>query len=204
MSDGKIVVYLSEANLAVAYVKRSLKFGAGNKWDDAKKAYEVHHEWAEGVAMNMGYPRPLAKVAGLFMYVIGEARVIAMRMEDGAPPPMNGAHSGINRIRQVANDSIKWGVGNCGEQAAISFTELYNRGVRPLDYMWLTNRKHAFVVIGRKSDSGEDPSAWGDEAVICDPWNNDAYQLMPEMARSTLLAKMQCGCCDAKSQFRID
>jgi hypothetical protein len=69
------------------------------------------------------------------------------------------------------------GCGNCGEQAAIAFVHLFNvQKVKQLDLMHRTNADHAFVVIGRKSDSKlEDYNTWGDEAVICDPWDNKSY-----------------------------
>ena len=51
------------------------------------------------------------------------------------------------------------------------------RGIYPIDYMHLTNGDHAFVVIGRKPDSVHTRvSTWGGDAVICDGWDNHAYQ----------------------------
>ena len=80
-------------------------------------------------------------------------------------------------LREAAAKADHVGCGNCGEQAALAFMDLHSRfHTRPLDYMARTNADHAFVVIGRARGSRiDDHTTWGDDAVVCDPWDNKAY-----------------------------
>lgn len=79
-------------------------------------------------------------------------------------------------IEILAMDTEKVGCGNCGEQSAVAFVYLKQRGYRPLDWMCISNGDHAFVVIGRASGSKESqPASWGEAAVVCDPWYKTAY-----------------------------
>ena len=80
--------------------------------------------------------------------------------------------------RRIADNAIRARCGNCGEQAAVAFVMLIDRGVEPLDLMECTSTDHSFVVIGRRENSdptGYDAMKWGPDAVICDPWMDDAY-----------------------------
>lgn len=82
----------------------------------------------------------------------------------------------LAKLRTVAQRALKAGCGNCGEQAAIAFIWLYDKRIQPLDYMSRTNADHAFVVIGRDAGSSLDkPSGWGNNCVVCDPWDEEAY-----------------------------
>lgn len=79
-------------------------------------------------------------------------------------------------IEIIAYYTEKAGCGNCMEQSAVAFAYLLRLGVRPLDWMEVTNGDHAFVVIGREPDSAaNDPKSWGKDAAVCDPWDNVAY-----------------------------
>lgn len=82
-----------------------------------------------------------------------------------------------SEIIKAAAKAEHVGCGNCGEQAAIAFVYLSEElKVRPLDFMSRTNADHAFVVIGRRADSEEsDYKTWGDECIICDPWDSKVY-----------------------------
>jgi hypothetical protein len=80
----------------------------------------------------------------------------------------------ILKIRSIAVRATTAGCGNCGEQAAIAFSWLYDQKYGPIDYMSRTNADHAFVVIGRTGPLDE-LSKWGDNCVICDPWHGKAY-----------------------------
>jgi len=65
--------------------------------------------------------------------------------------------------------------GNCEEHTAVAFIYLRDHKVRPIDFM-LKGAKHAFVVVGRaKGSKAADPTTWGPEAVVCDPWAGEAY-----------------------------
>src|SRR5688572_12556037 len=77
----------------------------------------------------------------------------------------------LKYLRSVASVAEHVGCGNCGENAAIAFIYLLDRSVRPLDLMSGGPVDHAFVVLGRPAQStASDPTTWGKEAVVCDPW----------------------------------
>ncbi len=72
-------------------------------------------------------------------------------------------------ILQVAAYARQYGIGNCGELAAVAYKHLLDHGVRPLDYMNLTNGSdHSFVILGRPANKM--PLECGDEVIVCDPW----------------------------------
>ncbi len=71
----------------------------------------------------------------------------------------------------------KYGIGNCGEHAIVSFLYLQKDKKNPTcDLVSLTNADHAFTIVGRDSSSSlKDPATWGKSAVICDPWARLIY-----------------------------
>ncbi len=78
-----------------------------------------------------------------------------------------------NYLQISANWAKFFGCGNCGEQSALAFVYLRDKGVRPLDWYQVDDFKHAFVIVGRAK--GSDPlkwETWGWDAVMCDPWRN--------------------------------
>lgn len=90
-------------------------------------------------------------------------------------------------LRDQADQAIRSGCGNCGEQAAIGFVELYDAGVRPINYMELAaGGDHAFLIIGivpNDNGLGSWPANWGPDAVVCDPWARAAYPASEIRAR---------------------
>jgi hypothetical protein len=202
MSSEQVIKYLTAAKSAVTSVKAKLRYGAGNRPDDREATYQREHKNFERQAKKMVYGPGSVWLAGQLSRYIAELKVIAMRADDyfGKLPMAVG----VERIRVLANQTIQYGAGNCSDQACVAFIELYDAGIRPLDIMYITKGQygHAFVVIGKIENGSEDPSTWGSETVVCDPWNNDAYYLPPEQANSLLLIKMQCGCPFASSQIR--
>ncbi|WP_299438096.1 hypothetical protein [uncultured Rhodospira sp.] len=70
----------------------------------------------------------------------------------------------------MAETAAKNSCGNCGEFSAVAFIYLYDKGVRPIDWMSLTGGDHAFVVIGRAAGDANDVDQWGSIAAVCDPW----------------------------------
>lgn len=124
-------------------------------------------------AMTIGAQNKLSDVISSF----GKSLicVAAGRSVDIAVPAKEGFPSWI---REASAKARQLGCGNCGEQAAIAFCYLFDNGFRPIDYMARTNADHAFVVIGRTSDSNRTTSkihTWNKEAVVCDPWHGKAY-----------------------------
>jgi hypothetical protein len=198
---------LAAGMAAIAAVKAMLPLGAGNRAEDREEIYNKVKRVA-----GKDYPSgPLLLEAGArLVSFIPEVLVTAMRVEDhlrqtrvgeliwGTPQPWVG----VSRVRDVAAQAKRYRTGNCSDQACVAFVDLYDRGVLPLDIMFLTNNMHAFVTIGKDAEGNEDPATWGDEVIICDPWNHEAYHLPPDSANSLLLIKMKCNCSQAKSQFR--
>ncbi len=111
----------------------------------------------------------------------------------------------VHRLARIAEQS---GAGVSGEQAAVAFAYLLQRGVRPLHYMHMAGREQAFVVIGRRRPAGPvqqdeqaddqhggvlvtpaepqsetGPESWGADAAVCDPWSGVAYR-QPELINS--------------------
>ncbi len=79
-------------------------------------------------------------------------------------------------IAKVADVAKRYRMGNCGAQSAVAFEFLSRRGHRPLDFMELRKVDHTFVVVGRRPmSSPASIDAWGEDAVICDPWDRQAY-----------------------------
>lgn len=80
---------------------------------------------------------------------------------------------GVQRLEQLA---LEKGCGNCTEKTAIAVMWLEAVGVRRLDFMELNthnNIDHTFAVIGRvRASADSDPSTWGADAVVCDPWHD--------------------------------
>ncbi|RJP52911.1 MAG: hypothetical protein C4583_05830 [Anaerolineaceae bacterium] len=204
MSDKNLSAYLAAARAAVDSVKASLRYGAGNRADDREATYQRERGNFENHAEKLGYGPGSVWAAGQLSRYVAEIKVIAMRLEDffGALPALPASQK-VQRIRQISDQAKRYGAGNCSDQACVAFIELYDAGIRPLDIMYLTNGKHGFVAIGKEAAGNEDPSTWGGSTVICDPWNHDAYHLLPGMANGLLLTKMNCNCSKASSQIRV-
>jgi len=90
------------------------------------------------------------------------------------------------RIPGIVAGALAEGAGNCGEQSILAFVFLKKKGVYPLELIsGRTERTyydgrpsdHGFVVIGRALNSQlTAPETWGDEAVVCDPWNGQTLK----------------------------
>lgn len=88
------------------------------------------------------------------------------------PKPVDNA----DLVRKAAANGEYWKAGNCTEMASIAILYLLRIGVRPIEFVALTNVDHSFVVIGRPENSdASDHLTWGHEAVICDPWDKGVY-----------------------------
>ena len=110
----------------------------------------------------------------------------------------------IMELHYADNFACLMRAGNCGEQAAVAYVYLYHQGVRPLEYVTLANGGHVFVLIGREAGSSlSDYKAWGDEAVVCDPWDNNAYPVAGYFA--FMMSKMPAarGCTKVCSVGRV-
>ena len=131
----------------------------------------------------------------------GESLICVIASRDVEIP--GESEGGIKWIRAVAAKAEHVGCGNCGENAAIAFMYLFERGIRPLDFMSGGDPvDHAFVVVGRSGSSeAADPKTWGDEAVICDSWHEDggayfATEFLTRMYKGEQMVP--------QSEFRVD
>ncbi|MFO1351574.1 MAG: hypothetical protein U1F68_13260 [Gammaproteobacteria bacterium] len=95
-----------------------------------------------------------------------------------------------NFIPHLARRALQNGCGNCGEQAAVAYMFLLQRGCQPLDYMNLYNpggqAVHSFVVVDFAASGEGQSSTWGKDAVVCDPWDDaqayPAWQIGQKMS----------------------
>ena len=183
-----VTTLLAAAKIAVANVKAMVPFGASNRAADYVESYEKNRKAIEGKDPNV-IDKALGVMTGFLPLLTGANRA----MQIGDELSGNAATDMLGRFRQISDFTKRTKAGNCSEQSITAFVYLYDHGVRPLAWMHLTNGKHAFVVLGRKAKSGDDPSKWGDSAVVCDPWNNEAYVLPPAQGQSILQTKWGCG-----------
>jgi hypothetical protein len=78
-------------------------------------------------------------------------------------------------IAQMARSAIDSGIGNCAEQAAVTFIYLRDKGIFPIEIAFWGNLvsnqgSHAFVILDRLADSDiTKPATWGETCVVCDP-----------------------------------
>ncbi|HAT1981144.1 hypothetical protein [Legionella pneumophila] len=143
---------LNEALSAIKYVKSKLVYGS-NTEKDSKKL-----NWEPGRII-------------LLRKEVHALAVVYARSHNGK--------AGFDVISKLTHAALlKYGFGNCGEQAQTAFCYLQSRGVAPLDYCQTSIGEHCLIVIGRVSGSDpNDISTWGEDAVICDPWAEKAYPL---------------------------
>jgi len=138
--------YFQKAELANQYVKQTMPIGAANRFSN------------------------VAKFGVLFSLPIG---CVAGSRFGRSPREGMGTLAGI---RAMANRAALSKCGNCQEQAAVAFMWLHDHGVGPIDYMTRVHADHAFVVVGRSDHKwSTDTGTWGDDCVVCDPWDENVY-----------------------------
>ena len=192
-----VTTYLSAAKDAVSFVKAKVPFGASNRLSDYSESYEKNRRKIEGEN-----PGPLDKVMGAMTAFLPLLTGANRAMQIGNEVSGNAPSDPIPRFRQIADITLRTKAGNCNEQSITAFVHLYDRGIRPLAWMHLTNGKHAFVVLGRTPKTGVDPKEWGEAVVVCDPWNNEAYALPAVQGTSILQTKWSCG--TARAVFGVE
>lgn len=158
MADSsQATLYLASALTTVKYVEGKMDIGASNKFRPGLLAAAMCVGWGGSPGkMRQDVDKDLEKVPG-------------------------GGENWEQRIQIEAQNAKSWGCGNCGEQASIAFVHLRDNGIRPLDYYYTDDYKHAFVVVGRNSGTDKsDFTKWNAEAVICDPWRGVANHVTAE------------------------
>jgi hypothetical protein len=192
---------LAAAKIAVKTVQSRMIIGASDKpFTDYPTSYRRYHETIEKqVGDTYADWDWLKEIGGLAAAFMPAACILKADEENRKTEP----RSPLQYVQMLARVTERLGCGNCGGQSALAFKELYDVGIRPLDWMWLTNMKHAFVVIGKATGGTIDPSTWGPDAVICDPWKGDSYPLPAEKAKDLLLHRMEMRCTEANSKCRV-
>jgi hypothetical protein len=144
---------LSLAHSAMHYATTKLTFGSSNKFFDNLKTLGI------------------TALAVREMYKQTDQYLKAGNVPIPTPGHADWNTFGLQFIDAMSQAALTMGAGNCEENAAIAFMYLYNRGVRPLDYMMISNR-HAFVVLGAEvRPMRTNFTEWtSGAAVACDPW----------------------------------
>ena len=188
---------LAVAKEAVAWVKTAVPFGASNRGEDYVESWKKNRKKIEGPDPGV-LDRVLGGMTAFLPLLTGANRAMQIKGEvTGTAAP-----DYLSRFRQIYEITLRTKAGNCNEQSITAFVWLLDRGVRPLAWMHLTTGKHAVVVVGRKPGSGDDPSKWGDTAVVCDPWAGEAYPLPAE--KGVALLQSRWGCSTARAEFGVE
>jgi hypothetical protein len=138
-------MYSLDAQQAVKYVKDKLTIGANNQFSDIWNSHG----------------KSLTCVAGEKAAELVMSRIL------------NNMQI-LEKIRTIARMAENRKCGNCGEQTCVAFIYLYDRNVRPLDFMQFDNGDHGYVVLGRKEHAVK-VANWGSDAYIADPWLGRSY-----------------------------
>jgi len=189
--------YLAAALNVVYGVKAKVPFGASNRFADYVESYDRHHKAIEGANPN-ALDKVLGGLTAFLPLMTGANRAQQIYNEVSGNAPQDP----LERFRQIANITVKTKAGNCNEQSIVAFMDLYDKGIRPLAWVHLDNGRHAFVVIGRKPKTGNNPKDWGEDCVVCDPWAREAYYLPADSGAGILQTKW--GCPTATPQFGVE
>ena len=154
--------YLVAAKAAVQFTRRVLDIGASNKmapWD----------WWGKVTA---------ALCAGS---VLNKGTLQERIDEEMARTEKQKKADYGDYVDVMASWARLFGCGNCGPHSAVAFVYLRDElKVLPLDWMMYNNFQHAFVIVGRRSDTeAEDFTTWNRDAAICDPWRGEAELVFP-------------------------
>lgn len=141
-----------EARLALGHVKSVMVFGAGNKLSDT------------------------IPTLGFSILATREARKLQDKdLADLKKRKVDVKSYNLGYVESMASSARQMGAGNCGEQAALAFQFLRNKGIRPLDYCRYQNSDHAFVILRSiQKITPTNFAEWSVDAVLCDPWYNRA------------------------------
>ena len=155
---------LSAAREAVQYVKGKVKLGAANN----------------PFKLQSGPVGQLKAMDAILKVWKGEDADMEAKFINPA--------DGLRVAQTFAANAELYGAGNCGEQSAMAYIHLRNRGVFPIDWVRFNDKDHGFVIVGRTkhgSYKGDEITRqpWFEDVVICDAyWNRADYwkNLLPE------------------------
>ncbi len=78
-------------------------------------------------------------------------------------------------FESIVSSAFKFSLGSCHELTCMALYFCIKNNIHA-EYYEGINIDHTFLVIGRKKGSDPtDPSTWGPDAMICDPWDNQSY-----------------------------
>lgn len=168
---------ISWAEVMVSTLRGKYKFLSERWKKDTEDAYEAAAQWVEDI-LKLKPRESLGEELKFIYYIEGQRQQVYS--------PENAMLYIYHKVGEHAGQMKS---GNCGEQAALAFVYLLKHNVLPLDFCKVKNGDHAFVVIGRSKESNpNDLKTWGN-AVICDPFNNQAFiakDATPEQIRILL------------------
>jgi len=158
--------YLSAASAALNYTKGKMDIGAANKVAPWNFYGKVTQGLCAGSALGKGELQ----------------EKIDKEME--GVKKLNPSAGYAEYVDVMASWAKLYGCGNCGPHSAIAFVYLRDAlMVRPLDWMMYNNFQHAFVIVGRQSDTDSgDYRTWNRSSAICDPWRGEAQPVVPYAA----------------------
>ena len=94
--------------------------------------------------------------------------VQVMRLDHHLIVRDDGALNSVSEILEIAEDAERAGCGNCQEFACVAFKFLWDRGVRPIHYLYRPKGDHNLIAIGPENrEKWIVVDAW---AGLAEPW----------------------------------
>ncbi len=163
--------YIAEANLAVRYTQEKIRIGPADS---------VLSIIRKGPIMGpVDHFRAWSGIDKMYAAVDKDMAAYS-KANPNTVRPGSGQAAGPEEwrayIESMARRASEFGIGNCGEHAAVAFKFLEDRGTRPLDYIVMTNGDHAMVLLGSTVPVKQNNfKEWSVESVYCDPWGGAAW-----------------------------
>ena len=152
---GDLKTNLNLARMAVSHVRQKAKLVAN--WDEP---WPGSAESIGDDALNRGLDVDQARALSERAFDAADRCVYHGLRQEPDWQRINGQMGGVGSledIKALAKLTERYGCGNCGELTALAFMFLFNKGIRPLDFMALSDpADHAFVVIGRGGSRADD------------------------------------------------
>ncbi len=181
-----LMTNLVRAEMAVAYVDSVMKWPSSNKPEDIK-----HRE----------------------MYGMPIINLKSMRSEFNEFSASHGLDHGHGYIQgnvdyflAYADFAQKHGVGLCDELTAVAFKWLTNVRAVPCNVSFYSISDtgiafHSFIILGEREpprmryflDEKHSPATWPMDAVWCDPWRRDWFEIKDDWRRRVSMVAHDCG-----------
>lgn len=91
-------------------------------------------------------------------------------------PSLDGMREGFfkSSLKALAQDVLQFRLGRCHEQSALTAIHLLSQGISDLKIFTLQNGNHTFLIAGLGEGRLEDPESVPKNAVVVDPWGENA------------------------------